>query len=90
MMWQAEVYVTFKRGVLDPQGEAIRGALATLGHDSVNSVRVGKYIRLELEAAGEAEARSAVEEMCRRLLANPVIEDYRVELAPAGEAPVER
>jgi len=83
-MWQAEVYVTFKRGVLDPQGDAIRGALAALGYDTVSGVRVGKYMRLDLAAASEAEARARVDEMCRRLLANTVIEDYRIELAPAA------
>lgn len=82
--WQAQVYVTFKRGVLDPQGEATRGALGALGFGEVSDVRMGKYMELRLGAADEAEARRRVDEMCRRLLANPVIEDYRFDLAPAG------
>lgn len=85
-MWQAQVYVTFKRGVLDPQGEAVRGALGALGFDAVEQVRTGKYMQVRLRAADEAEARQHVDEMCRRLLANPVIEDYHFDLAPAGEA----
>jgi phosphoribosylformylglycinamidine synthase len=86
--WEAQVYVTFKRGVLDPQGEAARGALGALGFGEVSDVRVGKYMVIRLDAAGEAEARRRVDEMCRRLLANPVIEDYRFDLAlaPAGGA----
>lgn len=85
-MWQAQVFVTFKRGVLDPQGEAIRGALGALGFDGVEQVRTGKYMQVRLRAADEAEVRRRVDEMCRRLLANPVIEEYRFDLAPAGEA----
>jgi phosphoribosylformylglycinamidine synthase subunit PurS len=86
VMWQAQVYVTFKRGVLDPQGEAIRGALGALGFDSVADVRMGKYMQIRLDAADETEARQRVDEMCRRLLANPVIEVYRFDLARDGEA----
>ena len=88
-MWNAEVFVTFKRGVLDPQGETIRGALAALGYDAVESVRVGKYMQLQLVAADAGEARAKVDEMCRRLLANTVIEEYRIEIS-AAERGVER
>lgn len=87
-MWQAEIYVTFKRGVLDPQGEAIRSSLRALGFGTVEDVRVGKFMVVKLGAPDEAAARAAVDEMCRRLLANTVIEDYRFDLsAAAGEAP---
>jgi phosphoribosylformylglycinamidine synthase len=80
-MWQAEVYVTFKRGVLDPQGEAIRSSLVALGFASVGEVRTGKFMQVRLEAPTQAEAAARVEEMCRRLLANTVIEDYRYEVS---------
>ncbi len=83
-MWQAEVYVTFKRGVLDPQGEAIRSSLVALGFDSIGQVRVGKYMQLELAAATQDEARVRLDEMCRRLLANTVIEDYHFVVRPGG------
>ena len=83
-MWNAEVYVTFKRSVLDPQGKAVHGALTALGYRSVQGVRVGKYIQLQLEAASEDEARAKVDEMCRRLLANTVIEEYRIALSPVA------
>ena len=78
-MPKALVYVTFKAGVLDPQGEAVRGALSSLGFKGVNDVRVGKFIEIELEDAEDVHAD--LERMCRDLLANPVIEDYRIEMA---------
>ncbi len=78
-MPKALVYVTFKAGVLDPQGEAVRGALSSLGFKGVNDVRVGKFIELELEDADDIHAN--LEKMCRDLLANPVIEDYHIEMA---------
>lgn len=78
-MPKALVYVTFKAGVLDPQGEAVRGALSSLGFKGVNDVRVGKFIEIELEDTDDILAN--LERMCQGLLANPVIEDYRIEIA---------
>jgi phosphoribosylformylglycinamidine synthase len=77
---KARVHVTLKPGVLDPQGKAIAGALASLGFDGVGQIRQGKVIDLEIDGADQAEARSQVEAMCRKLLANTVIEDYAIEL----------
>ena len=71
-----QVYVTLKNGVLDPQGKAIANALNGLGFAGVNDVRVGKYIELDVE---EEVGDSRVEEMCRKLLANTVIENFRIE-----------
>jgi phosphoribosylformylglycinamidine synthase subunit PurS len=76
----ARVYVTLKPGVLDPQGKAIRASLATLGFADVTDVRLGKYLEVTLGESDPAKARAAVEAMCQKLLANPVIESYRVEL----------
>lgn len=76
----ARVHVTLKPGVLDPQGKAIVNALKSLGFSGISGVRQGKYIELALEEADAEEARAAVEDMCRRLLANTVIEDYTIEL----------
>jgi phosphoribosylformylglycinamidine synthase PurS subunit len=78
-----EVVVSLKDGLLDPQGQAIQGALPTLGWENVSEVRVGKHIELVVEADGEAEARRQVEEMTTRFLSNPVIENFRI-LNPEG------
>lgn len=78
---KARVHVTLKPGVLDPQGEAIRRALGTLGFDGVTGVRQGKLIELDLAETDAAAARAAVEAMCERLLANPVIESWKIEIA---------
>ena len=76
---KALIHVTLKPDVLDPQGEAIRKACGTLGYTGVGTVRQGKLFEVELEASSEGEARALVAELCEKLLANPVIEDYRVE-----------
>ena len=77
---KARVYVTLKDGVLDPQGEAIRHALASLGFEGVEDVRQGKVIDLELAETDTGKAKAAVTSMCEKLLANTVIENYRVEI----------
>jgi phosphoribosylformylglycinamidine synthase PurS subunit len=77
----AKVYVTLKPTVNDPQGLTIRGALRSLGFGDVDSVRAGKYFEVRLDGTDEEAARARVEEMCRKLLANPIIEDYRFEIA---------
>jgi phosphoribosylformylglycinamidine synthase PurS subunit len=73
-----EVLVSLKEGLLDPQGKAVQGALPSLGWDNVSEVRVGKHIELVVESDSEEEARAQVEEMARRFLSNPVIEEFRV------------
>ena len=78
---KARVYVMPKAGVLDPQGKAIGHALGTLGFAGVGEVRAGKVIELELAETDPAKARAQAEEMARRLLANTVIESFRVEVA---------
>ena len=77
---KARVFVTLKSGVLDPQGAAIGTALGGMGFDGVESVRQGKVFEIEMGDAAEATARENLDAMCRRLLANTVIEDYSVEL----------
>lgn len=82
-----EVRVTPRRGILDPQGKAVGGALQSLGFDGVGDVHVGRLIVFTLQAGSESEARERVDGMCRQLLANPVTEDYDVAVrAPAGSA----
>jgi len=77
---KARVHITLKTGVLDPQGKAIAHALGTLGFEGVEDVRQGKFIEIQLKDGDPATARERVEAMCGRLLANPVIEDWSVEL----------
>ena len=83
----ARVIVTPKPVVNDPQGVTVRQGLATLGFGEVTDVRVGKYIEVRLEARNEREARERVEAMCRQLLANHVIEDYRFDVEADGRPP---
>jgi phosphoribosylformylglycinamidine synthase PurS subunit len=78
MRFRFEVLVTLKDGLLDPQGKAVEGALPSLGWANVDEVRVGKHIRLSVEAVDEGAARAQVEEMAERFLSNPVIEDFSV------------
>ena len=82
MIYRAEVFVSLKPVVNDPAGLTIRGGLHTLGFESVAEVRSGKYLVITLDEPDEVQARSRVEEMARQLLANEVIEDFRVELQP--------
>lgn len=77
---RVRVYITPKRGVLDPQGRAIEASLKSLGFNDVGPVRMGKYIELDVAAASSKEAASEVKRMCEQLLANTVIEDYRFEV----------
>lgn len=78
---KARVHVTLKPGVLDPQGEAVRHALGSLGFDGVGEIRMGKVIELDLAETDADAARARVREMCEKLLANTVIENYEVEIA---------
>ncbi len=77
---KAHVHVMLKPGVLDPQGEAVRHALGALGFDGVTGVRQGKVIELDLAETDKAKAEASVRKMCEKLLANTVIESYRVEI----------
>lgn len=77
---KARVHVTLKPGVLDPQGAAIGQALGTSGFDGVNSVRQGKVFEIEMEDTDRASAEAKVDEMCRKLLANTVIENYAISI----------
>ena len=80
MRYEAHVEVTHRPGILDPAGATVERALPALGWGNVSQVRIGKSIRLVVDAADEAAATAQVEEMCRRVLTNPVIEDYEVSL----------
>lgn len=80
-MAKATVHVTLKNGVLDPQGKAIQHALENLGFSGINGVRQGKFIELDLEESNAETAQASVTDMCEKLLANTVIESYKVEVS---------
>ena len=77
---KAKVKVTLKNGVLDPQGKAIEGALGSLGFSGVNSVRQGKFFEVDLVETDKTKAQAALKQMCEKLIANTVIENYEIEL----------
>lgn len=79
-MFKATVYVTIKENVLDTQGKAVQGGLQSMGFDEVETVRIGKYMELTLKTDNRDEAEKRVTEMCEKLLANTVVEDYRFDL----------
>jgi phosphoribosylformylglycinamidine synthase len=80
-MYTGKVFVTLKKAVLDPQGDTVKRSLHTMGYSEVADVRVGKYIEVKVEGQTKEEAQARLEEMTQKLLANPVIEEYRIELA---------
>ena len=77
---KAKVYITLKKGVLDPQGRAVMGALKTLDFGDANDVRIAKYTELEVSRALKEEEEKRLREMCEKLLANTVVENYRIEI----------
>ena len=77
---KAEVYITLKNGVLDPQGKATQNSLEHLGFDNVQSVRQGKFIEVEIDANDNASAKTQIKDMCEKLLANTVIENYSFKI----------
>jgi phosphoribosylformylglycinamidine synthase subunit PurS len=78
---KAKIKVTLKNGVLDPQGKAIEGALGSLGFTGVHGVRQGKFFEIDLAETDKAKAEAAIKQMCEKLIANTVIENYDIELA---------
>lgn len=78
--YQAQIYVTLRPSVLDPAGTAVQSGLKHMGYDNVEQVRIGKYVEVTLKADTEATARDQLDRICDELLANPVIENYRIEL----------
>ena len=84
--FRAEVYIVLKPLVNDPEGLVIRDGLRTIGFNEVAAVRSGKYLTIDLDADDKAEAEARLTEMCEKLLANPVIEEYRFTVQPASSA----
>jgi phosphoribosylformylglycinamidine synthase PurS subunit len=85
---RVNVFITPRTGILDPQGRAVGGALKNLGFEGVAGVHIGRYIVIDIDAPSKWEAEAAVKKMCEQLLANPNIEDYRIEIDAALREPV--
>ncbi len=79
-MFLAKVYITYKKGVLDPQGSTVKKALGTMGFDTIEDVRVGKYMEIMLEEKEKDVAEQKIKEMCDKVLTNPVIEEYSYDI----------
>ncbi len=84
-LYHARVYVTLRPSVLDPAGTAVRSGLSHMGYGNVSKVRIGKYVELDLTAEDEASAQQQLDKICDQLLANPVIENYRIEVFEAAQ-----
>ncbi len=80
VIMKAKVFVTLKKAVLDPQGKAVGEALASMGYSEVKGLRIGKFIEVEIDASSKQDAEKRLKEMCEKLLANTVVEDYWVEV----------
>jgi len=85
MLFKAEVKVSLKKGVLDPQGSAVEGAVKALGYGNVPQVRIGKYIELWVEAEGEEQAKATVQELGQKILTNPIMETFTFAVAPSDD-----
>lgn len=79
-MAKARVVITLKKAIMDAQGQTVENALHNLGYEGVRNVRIGKYIEMEVDGGSREALEPRVDEMCRKLLANPIIEDFRVEI----------
>jgi phosphoribosylformylglycinamidine synthase len=79
-LYKAQIKVTLRKSILDPQGKTIEHSIQSLGYKNVTDTRIGKYIELKLDASSENEAKKITEEVCNRLLANPVMEDYEFSI----------
>ncbi|NJN75010.1 MAG: phosphoribosylformylglycinamidine synthase subunit PurS [Synechococcaceae cyanobacterium RL_1_2] len=82
--YRSQIHVTLRPSVLDPAGTAVLSGLHSMGYGQVEQVRIGKYIELTLQADNEEEAQTKLDQMCDQLLANPVIENYTIELELVG------
>ncbi|MFN3475941.1 MAG: phosphoribosylformylglycinamidine synthase subunit PurS [Candidatus Methylomirabilales bacterium] len=85
-MIRAKVYITLKKGVLDPQGDTVKSALENLGFQGIKEVRMGKFMVITLNSSNLEQTKAQVDEMCRKLLANPVIEDYEIAISDQPSA----
>ncbi|MCC6866577.1 MAG: phosphoribosylformylglycinamidine synthase subunit PurS [Ignavibacteria bacterium] len=80
-MYSAKIKVTLRKSILDPQGKAVEHSIQSLGYNNILDTRIGKYIELKINTSSDEEARIITDEVCKKLLANPVMEDYNFEVA---------
>ena len=78
--YQAKIYITLRENILDVQGKAVEHALHSLNFDMMENIRMGKYVTLDIEAQNDGQAEVFVEDACKKLIANPIIEDYSIEI----------
>ena len=83
-MYKARILITLRKTILDPQGKAVEHSLKSLGYGNIVDTRIGKYVELKIDASDESSAKSVAEEACKKLLANPVREDYSLEIIKTG------
>ncbi len=83
-MYTARILITLRKTILDPQGKAVEHSLKSLGYGNIVDTRIGKYVELKIDAADESSAKSVAEDACKKLLANPVMEDYSFEIVKVG------
>lgn len=80
-MFSAKIKVTLRKSILDPQGKAVEHSIQSMGFSSITDTRIGKFIELKIDTSSEEEARLVTDEICRKLLANPVMEDYSFDIS---------
>jgi len=85
-MYLAKIKITLRKSILDPQGKAIEHSLKSLGYDEIEDTRIGKYIELKINVNSEEKASEIADKACEKLLANPVMEDYKFEISKDGES----
>ena len=85
-MYSAKIRITLRKSILDPQGKAVEHSIQSLGYKNIKDTRIGKFIELKIDAATEDEAKSVTEEICSKLLANPVMEDYDFDVISVNGA----
>jgi phosphoribosylformylglycinamidine synthase PurS subunit len=89
-LFKAEIKITLRKSILDPQGKTVEHSILSLGYNNIKNTRIGKYIELTIDAADKQEAKKITDEICKKILANPVMEDYSFELKEQGDAVLEQ
>jgi phosphoribosylformylglycinamidine synthase len=89
-LYTAQIKITLRKSILDPQGKTVEHSIQSLGYNNIKNTRIGKYIELKIDSSSKEEANRITDEICKKLLANPVMEDYTFEITEQSEAVVEQ